>query len=107
MTVDRSRVPSVGPDPTFVFPTARRTTLPNGLDVRTIQHRKMPVVSALLLLRCGAASDPAGQAGLASLTAALLDEGTRVRTGIEVSECSAGSGRSSTSTLGWTRRWFV
>ena len=87
MTVDRSRVPSVGPDPTFVFPTARRTTLPNGLDVRTIQHRKMPVVSALLLLRCGAASDPAGQAGLASLTAALLDEGTRVRTGLEVSEC--------------------
>ena len=87
MTVDRSRAPSVGPDPTFVFPTARRTTLPNGLDVRTIQHRKMPVVSALLLLRCGAASDPAGQAGLASLTAALLDEGTRVRTGLEVSEC--------------------
>ena len=86
MAIDRSRLPSVGPAPPFVFPAARRTRLTNGLDVTTVEHRKMPVVSSVLLLRCGAASDPVDQAGLASLTAALLDEGTRNLTGLEVYE---------------------
>ncbi len=84
MAVDRSRLPAVGSDPPFAFPTAHRLTLPNGLDVRNVEHRKMPVVSAVLLLPGGSAMDPAGRPGLASLTAALLDEGCGGRSGLEL-----------------------
>lgn len=86
MAVDRSRMPAVGPDPAFAFPAVRKTVLPSGLDVWTVEHRKMPVVSALLLLPGGSAGDPDGLAGLASLTASLLDEGCGSRSGLEIHE---------------------
>lgn len=75
MAVDRTRLPPFGPPPPFVFPEIRRTTLANGLRVWTIEHRAVPLLSTLLLVRRGSAADPPGMEGLAALTGDLLDEG--------------------------------
>ena len=75
MAVDRTRLPATGPLTPFQFPDIRRVTLPNGLRVWTIEHRGVPLLSVLLLVRRGAAADPEGREGLAALTGDLLDEG--------------------------------
>jgi zinc protease len=75
MAVDRSALPRPGIEPPFVFPEIRRTRLANGLDVWTVEHRDVPLVSALVLIRAGAAFDPSDRPGLAAVTGDLLDEG--------------------------------
>lgn len=75
MAVDRSRLPELGPDPAFTFPEMRRQALPNGLRTWTVEHRAVPLVSFLLLMPVGAAFDPEGREGLASLSGDMLDEG--------------------------------
>jgi zinc protease len=75
MTADRSRLPLCGPEPVFVFPEVRRRRLPNGLDVWTAVHQEVPLLSVLVLVRAGAAFDPADRPGLAAITGDLLDEG--------------------------------
>ena len=75
MAIDRSRLPFSGPEPVFVFPEIRRRRLPNGLDAWTAVHQEVPLVSVLVLVRAGAAFDPADRPGLAAITGDLLDEG--------------------------------
>jgi zinc protease len=75
MVVDRSRLPRPGAEPPFVFPEIRRRRLANSVDVWTAEHHDVPLVSALVLMRAGAAFDPPQREGLAALTGDLLDEG--------------------------------
>ena len=82
--VDRSRVPRPGPVPAVRFPSVRAVRLINGLAMRTVEHPGPPVVTFLLAMPAGSASDPAGQSGLAALTADLLDEGSDERTALEL-----------------------
>ena len=84
LRADRSRVPEPGPVPAVRFPAVRAVRLPNGLATRMVQHPGPPVVTFLLTMPAGSASDPAGQAGLAALTADLLDEGSDERTALEL-----------------------
>ena len=87
--VDRTRLPTPGPSTPFKFPTIHRRALSNGLDVRIVVQRNVPVVSAVLLLPGGTAADPADRPGLAAFTADLLDEGCAGRSAIEVSDLLA------------------
>ena len=75
MAVDRARLPSLGPDPSFRFPEIRRRTLANGLRVWTVEHHAVPLVSFLALLPVGASADPPDRPGLAAVTSDMLDEG--------------------------------
>src|SRR5262245_35115778 len=77
MTVDRSRLPVLGPDPSIRFPPFVRHRLANGLDCWTVEHRELPVLSLALLLPVGASGDPPNRPGLAAFAADMLDEGTR------------------------------
>jgi predicted Zn-dependent peptidase len=63
--------------------------LSNGLDVRAIPHRNVPVVCAVLLVPGGTASDPPDRPGLAAFTADLIDEGSAGRSALEVSDLLA------------------
>ncbi|MGE5243267.1 MAG: M16 family metallopeptidase [Betaproteobacteria bacterium] len=87
--VDRSRLPEPGAVKLFAFPDIARSTLPGGLRVWTVRHDAVPVVSLMLLVRRGAADDPAGQDGLAAVTADMLDEGSQGRSAIEMHEALA------------------
>jgi zinc protease len=75
MGVDRSTLPRAGPEPHFAFPEIRRHRSSNGVDVWTAEHRDVPLISALVLIRAGAAFDPGDRPGLAATTGDLLDEG--------------------------------
>lgn len=84
--IDRSRLPVPGPPRPFVFPTIAGTTLGNGLHVRVVSHRSVPVAATVLLVPGGSSADAPEQAGLASLTADLLDEGSRGESALAVSD---------------------
>ena len=86
MRADRSRLPEVGPDPAFRFPLIARHTLDNGLQVRTVEHHTVPVVTMVVQIDGGAVADPRGREGLAAITADMVDEGTGSLGAIEVSE---------------------
>ena len=87
--VDRSRLPEPGPAKPFTFPSIEKSTLPNGLGLWTVAHAQVPLVSLMMLVRCGAAADPPGKDGLAATTADMLDEGSGDRSAIEVHEALA------------------
>ena len=86
MNVDRSRLPDVGADPDFRFPVIVRHTLSNGLNVRTVEHHTVPIVTMVVQVEGGSGADPSGQEGLAAITADMVDEGTGSLSAIDVSD---------------------
>ena len=86
MAVDRSRLPDLGPERAFTFPEIRRTTLPNGVRVWTVEHRQVPLVAVLALVPAGAACDPVERPGLAAMTGDMLDEGSGDKGALDVHE---------------------
>jgi zinc protease len=83
-SVDRSRPPHPAPLGPFHPPPFLRRTLPSGLEVYAARFPGVPLVVVELLAPAGAENDPPGGAGLATLTGALLDEGTRQRSSMEI-----------------------
>lgn len=86
---DRSRLPAPGPDPAFRLPSIVRHELKNGLKVRTVEHRNLPIVTFVMKIDGGLGADPGGKEGLASITADMVDEGTGDLSAIEVSDALA------------------
>jgi zinc protease len=66
------------------FPPYSVKTLANGLQVIAVSHHEQPVVSVRLIVRAGAAQDPADKPGVAALAATLLDQGTATRTAEQI-----------------------
>lgn len=84
--VDRSRLPVPGPDRPFRFPRIARRTLSNGLELRAVTHSAVPVTAMVLLVPGGSSVDPATRHGLVSITAGLLDEGSRGQSALDVAD---------------------
>ncbi len=72
---DRSKPPELGPPPALQLPRIQRFTLANGLEVVMMEKHQVPLVQVNLLVRAGTAHDPEGKRGLASMTAAMMNEG--------------------------------
>ena len=89
MAVDRSRLPDVGPDPSFAFPAIVHHTLANGLRVRAVEHHSVPIITLALQLDGGSGGDTPGRDGLAALVADMIDEGTGSLDAIDVSDALA------------------
>jgi zinc protease len=83
---DRSHPPAPGPIRPLTVPAVRKSTLANGLRVWIVEHHKVPVVQANLVVFSGSAEDPAGKFGVANLTAALLQDGAGSRSALEVAD---------------------
>jgi zinc protease len=66
------------------FPPYEIRTLKNGLQVVAVAHHEQPAVSLRLIVRAGGAQDPAEKPGVATLAAALLDQGTTTRRAPEI-----------------------
>lgn len=73
---DRSIVPPSGANPQIHVPTLWRDEFTNGLDIIASQNSETPTVSLLLSIEGGPLLDPIEKAGLASLSASLMNEGT-------------------------------
>jgi zinc protease len=61
-------------------------TLPNGLTLILNERRGLPIVAANLVLRTGSDANPLDKPGLASFTAAMLDEGTATRNALQIAD---------------------
>jgi len=86
VSIDRSRLPVPGPDRPFHFPRIARRTLSNGLELRAVRHQSVPIVSIVLLVPGGSSVDPVDTYGLVSMTAGLLDEGSRGQSALDVAD---------------------
>jgi zinc protease len=84
--------PQPKPEPSFKLPQIQRRKLSNGLEVLIVEQHEVPVVNMNLVLRTGGAADPQDRAGLASLTATLIDEGTKTRSSMDISNQLASIG---------------
>jgi zinc protease len=73
--IDRSSAPPPGPLRPFTFPPIERFRLDNGMEVVHARTEGPELATFSLLLPAGAAHEPGDRAGLASLTAALLESG--------------------------------
>ena len=82
----RSTAPSPGEPRPYHFPHVSRQTLANGMRVLVAENHNAPLVALRVLVRSGADQDNAELAGLASLTAELLDEGAGARDAIRLAE---------------------
>ncbi|HEX8427420.1 pitrilysin family protein [Hymenobacter sp.] len=80
---DRSKQPGSGANPVVQVPAVWREDFENGLRVMGNRNTEIPTVTMLLTLRGGHRLEQAmpGKAGIASLTAAMLNEGTQKYTG--------------------------
>ena len=90
----RSAVPAAGPAPSIRLPTPARFALDNGLTVIVAEQHQLPVVSASIVSLAGTGTNPVERPGLASFTAAMLEEGTRTRTAAQVADEAAQAGAS-------------
>jgi zinc protease len=63
-----------------------RSVLDSGLTLLIVERHNLPIVKASILINAGSLHESEEKAGLASLTASLLTEGTEQRTGREISE---------------------
>ena len=70
----------VAPAQSLRLPTHEKIVLKNGLTVLLMEKRGVPLINVFALVKTGAAADPSGQEGLASVTAGLLRKGTKTRT---------------------------
>ncbi len=86
VSTDRSAAPAPAANPRFSPPVPRRATLDNGLQFVHLERRGIPVVASGLVVGGGALGDPTAKSGLANLTATMLAEGTRNRTGNEIAD---------------------
>lgn len=75
-TFDRSVMPTSGANPQVEVPTLWRDSFKNGLQIIATKNTETPTVSLLLSIEGGPLLDPIAKAGLASLTASLMNEGT-------------------------------
>jgi zinc protease len=62
------------------LPPHEKVVFKNGLTVLLMEKHGVPMVSFSAIVKTGSAADPAGQEGLASVTAESLRKGTKTRT---------------------------
>jgi zinc protease len=80
----RATLPRPGDRHPFKVPAVKRFRLKNGLPVILAESHKLPLVSVDLIVKTGSSANAKDKAGLASLVANLLDEGTKKRTATQI-----------------------
>ncbi len=98
---DRSAPPPLGPAPELHLPAIQRFTLENGLPVVLLEKHTLPLLQVDVLVRAGSAADPEGKSGLASMTAAMMEEGAGTRNSLEFADAVDFLGASISAFAGW------
>ena len=95
---DRSAPPKLGPRSALSLPAIQKRTLSNGLPVWIIESHDVPLAQVNVAVLSGSGDDPAGKFGVASLTAAMLDEGAGARSSLDIADVIEGLGATLTTT---------
>ncbi len=84
--VDRTKMPEAGTPPGQKLPQLQRAKLSNGLNVILAERHEVPMVNFTMAVDAGTAVDPVTQRGLMRLSMNMLDEGTKTRNALQISE---------------------
>jgi len=82
--LDLPGLPPAGPPRPSTLAPIKEKTLGNGLRVIAVTRAGLPIFTGEILIKSGAEADPPKLAGLAHLTADLLNQGTATRTAPEI-----------------------
>ncbi|MEE1961467.1 pitrilysin family protein [Allomuricauda taeanensis] len=85
-SVDRSKLPELGPQKNSKFPELQRTQLSNGLNVILAQRKGVPTIVINLVADAGYKTDYLSSPGTAKLAMNLMDEGTKDKDALEINE---------------------
>jgi len=96
----RRHQPKAGKAKPLSLPDGHRFALPNGLTVIHVANPGLPLVSATLVTHAGQTANPQDQPGLASFTAAMLQQGTQSRSAQQIADESGSLGATLTSSSG-------
>ena len=94
---DRSKAPALGPISRLTLPPIEKRALANGLPVWVVEAHEVPLVQVNLVVFAGSGDDPQGQFGIASLAAAMLDEGAGSRGALDIADAAEFLGASLTT----------
>ena len=83
---DRSSVPATTTFPEVSFDEFERDFLSNGMELIVAHRSAVPVVNISMSFDAGFASDQFAELGTSSLAMTMLDEGTKDRTALEISD---------------------
>jgi zinc protease len=98
---DRTAPPAPRPLRPFEFPPIRQTRLGNGLEVIVAEKRDLPIATLDLVLPCGGTAEPGERAGIAGMTAGLLESGAAGRDAAAIAEEIDGLGVSLEAGSSW------
>ena len=85
--LDRTKVPTPGPNPALTVPKWTKTHLANGATLIISERRGLPLVSFSITFIGGSNQfESAGKRGVGALTTQMLTEGTKTRTGDQLSD---------------------
>jgi zinc protease len=83
---NRSKLPETGAMPKVSFPAMHKKTLSNGLKIILAERHSIPVIQMNMMFDAGYAADQHMLPGTANLAMAMLDEGTKNRNSLEISD---------------------
>lgn len=92
-----------GPDGkiAFVAPKIAEAKLKNGLRVLIVERHDLPLVSARLVLSAGAGDVPDARPGLMSFLGSMLEQGTKKRSALQLSDDFEAIGASHGAWVDW------
>jgi len=82
---DRSKVPASGANPSIKVPDLYRTSISNGVSIIGAVNDEVPTTTIQLRIPAGQTRESVAKLGLASLTAAMMDEATQKSTAEDIS----------------------
>ena len=101
LAAQQAALPKPGPNPSFSLPPIQKSKLSNGLNVWIVQQKELPIVSMNLVLNSGGTLDPADKSGVSSMTADMLDQGTKTRSAIDIANQLQAIGAFVNAGAGW------
>jgi predicted Zn-dependent peptidase len=97
----RRSAPPAGRPGRFVAPRIQRFQLANGMRVYLVEQHQLPIVVAQYVTRRGGDDVPVEQAGIAHMTASLLEQGTTSLGAEQLSDAFAAIGAQHATTMEW------
>jgi zinc protease len=87
--VDHTKGPTLGTPPGLKLPKLQRATLSNGLKVILAERHEVPLVNFSMATDAGFAADQFAKPGTAKLAGAVLTDGTKTRTALQITDEAA------------------
>jgi predicted Zn-dependent peptidase len=96
----RDHIPEAGPPVTFTPPKIESFTLKNGIRVLFVERHELPLVDVRVVLKTGA-GDVGARPGVLSFMGAMLEQGTKKRSALQVSDDYEGIGAQHSAWVDW------